>query len=190
MTSLKLVLVTGAFNVLHPGHVRLLRFARECGDRLVVAVSSDRLAGSGAYVPQGLRLEGVRSNSWVDEAFINDETIANVISRLQPNIVVKGKEHEHRFNPEQLVLESYGGKLLVSSGESVFSSVDLLRKEILEFEAPQITLPEPYMERHNISSKRLASIVRSFGQLKLCVIGDLMVDEYITCEAQIGRAHV
>lgn len=183
MTTPKLVLVAGAFNVLHPGHVRLLRFARECGERLIVAVNSDRVAGSGAYVPQTLRLEGVRSNSWVDEAFLNDEPIENVIARLRPNIIVKGKEHEHRFNPELLAAESYGGKLLFSSGESVFSSVDLLKKEFREFGPLGITLPVPYMERHSISNQRLASLIHSFSQLRLCVIGDLMVDEYVTCEA-------
>ncbi|WP_291322048.1 adenylyltransferase/cytidyltransferase family protein [Desulfonatronospira sp.] len=59
------VLVTGAFNILHPGHLRLLRFARSCGDRLIVGVISDRLAGLSAHMPEHYRLEGVRSNSWV-----------------------------------------------------------------------------------------------------------------------------
>ena len=39
------VFVSGNFNVLHPGHLRLLRFAGELGDRLIVGVQSDRLAG-------------------------------------------------------------------------------------------------------------------------------------------------
>ena len=50
--TLKLVLVTGCFNVLHPGHLRLLRFAKECGDRLIVGVESDRYSGDSAHVPQ------------------------------------------------------------------------------------------------------------------------------------------
>ena len=91
MTKPIVVLVSGAFNVLHPGHIRLLRFAKDCGDQLVVAVNSDRVAGSGAYVPQGLRLEGVQSNSLVYEAFLNDEPIEHLITRLRPDIVVKAK---------------------------------------------------------------------------------------------------
>jgi cytidyltransferase-like protein len=35
---MKTVFVSGLFNVLHPGHVRFLQFARECGDRLIVAI--------------------------------------------------------------------------------------------------------------------------------------------------------
>ena len=65
MSAKRTVLVTGNFNILHPGHLRLLRFARECGDRLVVGVHSDRLAGNAAHIPEAMRLDGVRSNSFV-----------------------------------------------------------------------------------------------------------------------------
>ena len=177
------VLVSGAFNVLHPGHLRLLRFAKECGDQLIVAVNSDRIAMGGAYVPEDLRLEVVQSNNWVDEAFLIDEPIAQVIARLQPNIVVKGKEHETKFNPELSVLEVYGGRLIFSSGETVFSSIDLLRSEFLQSNSGVIELPTDYMKRHSISIERLLSLINSFSRLTVCVIGDLLVDEYITCEA-------
>ena len=183
MTNPIVVLVSGAFNVVHPGHIRLLRFAKECGDRLVVAVNSDRVAGSNAYVPQDLRLEGVQSNSLVSEAFLNDEPIDHLIARLRPDIVVKGKEHEAWFNPELSVLELYGAKLLFSSGDSHFSSIDLIKSEFLRSDIPLLTLPNAYMKRHGITSERLAALTHSFSQLKLCVIGDLIVDEYITCEA-------
>ncbi len=177
------VLVSGAFNVLHPGHLRLLRFAKEYGDQLIVAVNSDRIAMGGAYVPEDLRLEVVQSNNWVDEAFLIDEPIGQVIARLQPNIVVKGKEHETKFNPELSVLEVYGGRLIFSSGETVFSSIDLLRSEFLQTKSGVIELPTDYMKRHSISIERLLSLINSFSRLKVCVIGDLLVDEYITCEA-------
>ncbi len=71
--------------------MRLLRFALECGQRLVVAVCSDRMAGKGAHVPETLRLEGVQSNNWVDAAFLIDEPIADVITRLRHEVVVKGE---------------------------------------------------------------------------------------------------
>ena len=178
----KVVLVSGNFNVLHPGHARLLRFARDCGGRLLVAVYSDRIAGKGAHVPETLRLEGVRSNSWVDEAFLLDEPIVDVIARLRPDVVVKGKEHEHGFNPELPELEKFGGRLLFSSGESVFSSVDLLRKEFLDTNFRSISLPVDFMERHGIDLPRMQSLLKQFASTKVCVVGDLIVDEYITCQ--------
>ena len=174
--------LSGNFNVLPPGHLRLLRFARACGEKLIVGVRSDRIAGTAAHVPEHLRLEGVQSNSWVDEAFVMDEPVAEVIGRLRPDIVVKGKEHESTDNPELAVLEQYGGRLLFSSGETVFSSVDLLRKEFFPTELPSISLPHEYMMRHGIGAARLRSLLQHFSSLKICVVGDLIVDEYITCQ--------
>lgn len=180
--SQKVVLVSGNFNILHPGHMRLLRFARECGEKLVVAVYSDRVAGKSAHLPEHLRLEGVKSNSWVDEAMLIDEAVEKVIVRLKPDIVVKGKEHESAYNAEQAAVEQYGGRLLFSSGEALFSSVDLLRKEFLQSDIRTISLPQGYMHRHGIGIHRLYELVDQFAQKKVCVVGDLIVDEYITCQ--------
>jgi len=180
--KLTTVFVSGHFNVLHPGHLRLLRFAKESGDHLIVAVESDLIAGSAAYVPEDLRIEGIESNSWVNEAILLEEPLADLIKRLKPDIVIKGKEHQDKFNLEKAVLESYGGKLKFSSGEIKFSSLDLLRKEFYQTIMDDITLPDQYMKRHKISSRRIKSIIDDFSSLRVCVVGDLIVDEYITCE--------
>lgn len=182
MKKNKTVLVSGHFNVIHPGHVRLLRFAKECGSRLIVAVEGDLIAGSAAYVPEKLRLEGVQSNLWVDDAFIFDESIQSLISKLKPDIVVKGKEHELLDNPELLELEKYGGILLFSSGDAVFSSRDLIRKEFTNSSEINLAHQKDYIERHGLKRDKLNSLVNGFSSLKVCVIGDLIVDEYITCQ--------
>jgi rfaE bifunctional protein kinase chain/domain len=178
----KTVLVSGHFNIIHPGHLRLLRFAKECGTSLIVAVESDRLAGASAHVPENLRLEGVASNSYVDKAFLIDVPIEEIIKDLRPDVVVKGKEHETRNNSEAKVLEAYGGKLLFSSGEAVFSSIDLIRREFSEVVVSTIHLPNGYLARNVIDHKRLIKLCESFSNLKVVVIGDLIVDEYITCQ--------
>lgn len=176
------VFVSGNFNILHPGHLRLLRFARELGDRLIVAVHSDRLGSSAVHVPEYMRLEGLRCNSWVSEAFLIDEPIPQVLARLRPDIVVKGKEHESAHNPELEVIEQYGGRLVFSSGDVVFSSLDLIRKSLLDNECQWLRFPEDYAQRHRFTRDDLAMIVRRFSGLRVCVIGDLIVDEYITCD--------
>ena len=178
----KMVLVTGNFNVLHPGHMRLLRFARGCGDRLLVGVNSDKIAGKGAYIAENLRLDGVKSNTLVDEAFLIDEQITDLIARLRPSIVIKGKEHEYAFNAELKALEHYGGRLLFSSGETTFSSADLLLKELFQTKLKSINLPLKYMQRHGIDVPRMNSLLRNFASIKVCVIGDLIIDEYINCQ--------
>lgn len=178
----KTVLVSGHFNVIHPGHLRLLRFAKECGSRLLVAVESDRLAGNAAHVPEHLRLEGVASNSYVDSAFLIDRPVAEIICELRPDVVVKGKEHEARENPEATVVAGYGGKLLFSSGETIFSSLDLIRREFTDIATSTISLPHDFLSRNAISKERLAQLCSKFGDIKVVVIGDLIVDEYITCQ--------
>ena len=178
----KTVLVSGHFNVIHPGHLRLLRFAKECGSRLLVAVESDRMAGNAAHVPEQLRLEGVASNSYVDEAFLIDSSVVDLIRELRPDVVVKGKEHENRNNPEALAIAGYGGKLLFSSGETVFSSLDLMRREFSDVAANSIRMPQEYLIRNGISKENLQLLCGLFEKLRVVVIGDLIIDEYITCQ--------
>jgi rfaE bifunctional protein kinase chain/domain len=160
----------------------LLRFAKECGDKLIVAVESDRIAASAAHVPQDLRLEGLENNSLVDEAFIFDEPIEAIVARLRPDIIVKGKEHELNYNPEKKAIEKYGGRLIFSSGETIFSSFDLIKKEFNELDSGSIKLPIDFMRRHGITKVNLVDLIYKFSKLKICVVGDLIVDEYITCQ--------
>jgi rfaE bifunctional protein kinase chain/domain len=178
----KTVLVTGHFNIVHPGHHRLLRFARQFGKRLIIAVESDRIAGDAAHIPESMRLEGIQSIGYIDDAFIMDESIEITLEKLKPDVVVKGKEHENRFNPELDILKKWGGKLIFSSGEVVFSSLDLIRKEFEVNEGGSIKLPINFFIRHNLVAKKLADLVQHFSNLKVCVIGDLIVDEYVTCD--------
>ena len=182
MSKIITVFVSGHFNILHPGHLRLLRSAKEYGDRLVVAVESDRMAGAAAHLPESLRLEGVQSHGLVDEAFIVDEPIADIICRIRPDVVVKGKEYELRHNLELAALNQYGGRLIFSSGETLFSSLDLIQKEFQTYDSRSISLPIEYLARHTIDKLRLSTLLSNFAGLKVCVIGDLIIDEYITCE--------
>ncbi len=182
MVKKKIVLVTGNFNVLHPGHIRIFRYAKEVGHRLVVGVNGDSLASNQTYISEKLRLEGVKSNIWVDEAFIMKKSIKTLINKIRPDYVLKGKEYQNRENPENKLLQKYGGKLIFSSGESSFSSVDLINKELAGIHSTNIKLPNKYFIRNKINNIQLKKILNNFSKLKICVIGDCIVDEYITCK--------
>ncbi len=179
---MKTVFVSGHFNILHPGHLRLLRFAKECGDKLIVGVESDLIAGNAAHISENFRLEGLQSLNWIDDVFIMNDDVTEIIQKLRPNIVVKGKEHESQNNAEQAIIENYGGQLIFSSGEKLFSSVDLIRKEFFSTSLETIIYPDKYFERHTINKSNLLNILKKFSNLKICVIGDIIVDEYITCQ--------
>lgn len=171
--------VSGNFNIVHPGHLRLLQFAADCADFLVVGVNE---RSSGAQLPEDMRLEGVKAISLVDYAFVLREPPEAFIEKLKPSIVVKGKEFESRPNPEQIVVESYGGKLLFGSGEVRFSSLDLLRREYFETNFSSIRKPKEFPERHGFSLTELSSTLHKFKQLRVTVVGDLIVDDYIDCD--------
>ncbi len=76
----RIVFVSGNFNIVHPGHLRLLNFAKDCGDFLVIGVNQDGLPD--ALLPEHLRLEGVRAISLVDYAFLLREPPERFIDRL------------------------------------------------------------------------------------------------------------
>ena len=177
----KIVFVSGNFNILHPGHLRFLRFAKECGEFLVVGVLDDKAPGS--FISEELRLEGIQSVAWVDYAFILRESPVTIIEQLKPSIVVKGKEHEEMENPEKEVFSQYGGKLIFSSGETSFSSMDLIDTEWKRLAISSIKKPTDYLQRHKFSFNDLNEISDRMKHLKVCVIGDMIVDEYITCDA-------
>ncbi len=176
---MKKVFISGDFNILHPGHLRLLKFAKESGDYLIVGINSDSISNKG--ISQEIRLESIQATSYVDESFILDYSSLDYIRTNKPDIVVKGKEHEIKENPELSIIESYGGKLLFSSGEIGFSSIDLLRKEFMSVNT-NVKHNSSYMNRHNLKLNQLEEIIKKFENLNVLVIGDTIVDEYITCE--------
>ena len=117
---------------------------------------------------QGPCLEGVDAISLVNFAFRLDDTPADFISELQPSIVVKGNEHENFNNPEQSVVQAYGGKLLFSSGGTTFSSLELLRRETEFIDHSSIITPKEYISRHAINVSGLDKLIDQLRSLKIC----------------------
>ena len=177
----KIALVYGNFNILHPGHLRLLKFAKESSDYLIVAVNSDKFNKEINLLDEETRLESIKGTNYVDESFLLDEDILEYIKRRKPDILVKGKEFENRYNPEEEILKSYGGKILFSSGEIGFSSLNLLK----DFDTSFLNLSHDnsFIKRHKIEESKLVDYINKFSNLNVLVIGDTIIDEYITCEA-------
>ena len=176
----RIVFVSGNFNIVHPGHLRLLQFAAENGDYLVAGVLDD--SSSGAALPEDLRLDGVRSIGFVNYAFILKDKPEDFIAALKPHFVVKGKEYEERVNDEKSVVESYGGQLIFGSGEVRFSSLELLKKEFLETPGSNISHPYDFLKRHSFNFSHLEKTLSKFSGMRVVVLGDLIVDDYITCD--------
>jgi rfaE bifunctional protein kinase chain/domain len=172
--------VSGNFNVVHPGHLRLLKFAAEQADVLVVGVNSD--ATPGVTVAQEMRLENVRSIAFVQHVVRLDKSATDFIAQLKPSVVVKGKEFEDRSNPEHDVVEAYGGRLIFSSGELRFASLALLERDA-NVDISTVRKPLEFPKRHGFEISGLKRLLGRLAGMRVTVIGDLIVDEYVTCDA-------
>ena len=176
------VMVYGDFNILHPGHIRFLRFAREQGDRLIVGVLSQGISAS-AELSDATRIEAVNSLGCVSESFVITDSIAGAITRLNPDVIVKGKEHEGVQSPDIEVARAHGIKVIFSSGSIGHSESELSIRRGEREPTVDIEKLRKFLDRHNVSKTKLEKIVRSMAELRVCVVGDLIVDEYISCEA-------
>ena len=105
LSDKKIVFTNGCFDLLHPGHIELLKFSKNLGDYLVVGLNSDksikRLKGHNRPVNnQEARKILLESIKYVDEVIIFDEdTPYNLILKIQPSILVKGGD----YSKEQVV---------------------------------------------------------------------------------------
>lgn len=115
----RVVLANGAFDLLHVGHVRYLKAARECGDALFVALNSDpsvrELKGPmRPLMPQDERAEILCALEPVDYVVIFDEaTVENVILALHPHIQCKGTDYTPESVPEGNLIRSLGGEVRI-----------------------------------------------------------------------------
>jgi rfaE bifunctional protein kinase chain/domain len=177
----KTVFVFGDFDVLHPGHIRFLKFAKEQGLVLIVGIY-DVDFSSNAYVPNSERKEAILSLTCVDDVVILESAAVEFISEFKPNVVVKGKEWQSKNNPELAAIESYGGKLIFGSGET--TSTKYLSKQIEQSPSLQKINSKVthFIHRNDIDIAKLNQTVKNFSQLKIAVLGDIIVDEYISCE--------
>ncbi len=129
-----IVFTNGVYDLLHPGHVRYLQAARALGDALVVGVNSDRSVrankGPGRPInPEAERAEVIAALDCVDAAVIFDEdTPHEIISRLQPDVLVKGADWAEDAIVGRDVVEARGGRVVRMPIEQGFSTTDLIAK--------------------------------------------------------------
>lgn len=175
----KTVLVIGNFDILHPGHIRLLKFAKECGDYLIVAVNSDSNMPIRSRVSELHRLEMVQSLECVDEAFLTEKNCSFLIEKYRPYAVVKGKEFEEKDNPEYEILHKYGGRLIFGSGEFESNSEQYITKTISHGHSFDYKKCFSYAARHKFDYQSLNAVFSQFSEKTVAVIGEIIVDEYI-----------
>ncbi len=180
----------GCFDIVHPGHVRYLEFARSQGDLLVVSLTGDSQITKGdqrPYIPEELRAENLAALEAVDLVYIDPHpTARQLLEELKPDVYVKGREYEFSTDPgfvaEREIVTRNGGRVLFSSGDVVFSSTRLI--EILG-QNPDLQAERMVMicRRHGINRESVRQTIGSFAGLRVLVVGDVILDRYVLCDA-------
>ena len=130
----RVVFTNGVFDILHPGHVRYLTTARSHGDALIVAVNSDRsvraIKGPERPVhPEAERAEVLAALVVVDAVVVFDEdTPIDIITAIQPDVLVKGADWAHDRIVGRDVVEARGGVVIRVRVEEGHSTTNIIRK--------------------------------------------------------------
>jgi D-beta-D-heptose 7-phosphate kinase/D-beta-D-heptose 1-phosphate adenosyltransferase len=130
----RIVFTNGCFDLLHPGHIRSLELARELGDVLVVGLNSDasvrQLKGEGRpVIAEGERAEILAALESVDAVVIFDDlTPREVISRLLPDVLVKGGDWPGNRIVGREEVEAAGGRVVSVPVVSGYSTSAILKK--------------------------------------------------------------
>jgi D-glycero-beta-D-manno-heptose 1-phosphate adenylyltransferase len=132
----RVAFTNGVFDLLHPGHVRYLQAARAAADALIVGVNSDRSVRgnkgpSRPITPEAERAEVLAALSCVDAVAIFDEpTPADIIHRVQPDVLVKGADWAADAIVGRDTVEARGGQVLripIEPGWSTSAIVEKIR---------------------------------------------------------------
>ena len=130
----RIVFTSGIFDLLHPGHVRYLEEARALGDLLIVGLNADesvrRNKGPGRPItPQDERAEVLAALASVDAVVVfPEDTPAEIIRRIQPDILVKGAN----WPADQIVgrdtVEARGGRVVVVPVQPGYSTTSIVER--------------------------------------------------------------
>jgi rfaE bifunctional protein kinase chain/domain/rfaE bifunctional protein nucleotidyltransferase chain/domain len=180
----------GCFDIVHPGHIQHLQYARSLGDELLVTVSADSQVGKGVdrpLIPDDLRAMSLAALECVDWVYVNPEpTAVELLEKIQPDIYIKGKEYERnqdpRFLAERDAVMRHGGRVVFSSGDVVYSSTALINS----MEGRETLADEKvarFRRKFDLSGGALHRLIEKFRGQKVVVVGDYILDRYHFCDA-------
>ncbi|MBV9609281.1 MAG: adenylyltransferase/cytidyltransferase family protein [Acidobacteria bacterium] len=130
----KIILTNGCFDVLHVGHIRYLRAAKQLGGRVIVAVNSDEsvrdLKGAGRpRMPARERAEILSALQDVDAVVIFSEPdVRQLVREIRPHIHAKGTDYREDTVPERDTVKECGGRVMIVGDPKDHSASELLRK--------------------------------------------------------------
>lgn len=190
----KVVMCHGVFDVVHPGHLRHLLFAKSKVEILVVSITSDEHIKKGSFrphIPEDLRAINLAALEFVDFVIVdtNDTPLEN-INLIKPDFFAKGYEYSPnqtffpRTSEETLAVNSYGGEIIFTPGDFVLSSTALINSTPPDIKIEKLLL---VMDRANITFDNLRETLQLFPKYNVHVVGDTIVDSYSNCSMIGGQ---
>lgn len=131
-----ITLANGGFDLLHVGHVRYLRAAKQLGGRLIVAVNSDAsvraLKGEGRpLLPEAERAEILSALDGVDAVVIFSEPdVRTLIREIRPDVHAKGTDYTVETVPERDEVLAYGGRVEIVGDPKDHSTTEMIRSRL------------------------------------------------------------
>ncbi|MCC7388075.1 MAG: adenylyltransferase/cytidyltransferase family protein [Phycisphaerales bacterium] len=179
----------GCFDIVHPGHIRHLKFAKSLGDLLLVSITGDHEMTKGdgrPLIPQELRAENLAELDCVDWVFVEPRpTAADLLAEVQPDVYIKGREYETnadpRFRAEREAVERSGGRVVFSSGDVVFSSTALIAAMESSVDPFHHRLTQ-LLARTDMQPDRLLETLTGLRGKRLVVLGEVIRDTYLFCD--------
>jgi len=184
--SHSVIMCHGAFDLVHPGHVRHLMYAKSKADILVASLTCDTHISKANYrpfVPQELRAMNLAALELVDYVVIDDNAkpIENILF-IQPDFFAKGYEYfDSGINPktqeEMAALATYGGEMIFTPGDIVFSSSAFIETP------PNISSEKliALLDSEGVTFDHLRKALTSVKGARVHVAGDTIVDSYYYC---------
>jgi rfaE bifunctional protein kinase chain/domain len=183
----KVIMCHGAFDVVHPGHIRHLLYVKTKADIVIASLTGDEHIKKGnmrPYVPEDLRAVNLAALEMVDYVVIDREaTPIKNLGIIQPDYFAKGYEYvaggvNPKTQEEIATLESYGGEMLFTPGDIVYSS-----SALLDLAPPSISVEKliVLMEAEGVTFKDLRDTLNKLKGLRAHVVGDTIVDSYTYC---------
>jgi rfaE bifunctional protein kinase chain/domain len=184
------VLCHGHFNIIHPGHIRYLDYARQQGIKLVVSIQGDSSflnSGRKHYFNEDDRASGVASIQNVDQVvLLGKGNLEKLIKVLNPEVLVLGKEFEserdNQISDAVQLMKKQGGKILFHAGETHYASADLLRDNLPNLHDQNIKQYKLACNQQKIRMEELLECIDKFEEASLLVIGDTIIDQYVACD--------
>ncbi len=183
----KVIMCHGTFDVVHPGHVRHLIYAKSKADILIASLTCDNhvtKANLRPYVPEDLRAFNLSAFEMVDYVIIDrNATPIAALKQLQPDFFAKGYEYvagdiPPKTREEMETLESFGGEMIFTPGDVVYSS-----SRFIETAPPNISTEKLMMLMHQeqIGFDDLKATMKRFKGIKVHIVGDTIIDTVTRC---------